>query len=354
MMNQDTQQLIDRLSKIKQLNDRISYLTYRQERGILNDAISDCRTKRAELGTLQGIPDVFSCTISPSISASDMINKSEQKDNAKKTFKYVGFATLALILLYFVGVRFLLYPAAAGMLATLYFWSESNSSRKEHTTAAKKYNDAKSAFDKSFDKFRNAVSQYDAQVEQGMELAKTYGDQYGVFSNQVRMIEDSLDKDKAENQAQLDEVTAQFNEISDVPKQYIHLLDNIILFLQSGRADDYKEALNLAIQEEREARLQAELREQEEARTQAMLAQQRAAAEEQRRHNQEMETQAALQSKIASDAAAEARRQQKEQERAAKEAERILIQKTHDQCRRCARRGRCTQERPNCAAFLPK
>ena len=350
-MKIETQMLIDRLTEINDLKNEIRHLDFYVDQWIMIDARNQCCDKRTELGPLKDRPAVFDCTISPGISALDMLQAQKPANFSKKWFKITGIASIVSILMIMLRVAFFYQIGGVALFLTACFGYASYTYGNDYKEKTKKYNEAQTKFNQSFTNFCTALSQYDEQVQKGIEAAKEHAERYDVFYNQVKEIEAAAEKELAETKAKLYEARTRFNEICDIPDQYLHFLENIIGYLQTGRADDYKEALNLAIQEEREA----ELRAQQEAHNRAMLAQQLAAAEAQRRHNEAMEAQAALQSKIASDAAAEARRQQRDQQQAALEQRRREESQTRDQCNRCANKP-CGMmyQRPNCAAFRPR
>lgn len=89
--------------------------------------------------------------------------------------------------------------------------------------------------------------------------------------------------------------------IDFVPEEYYDYVKPIITMLKSGRASDYKEALNMAIEEDRQAQAEAARREEEARRTRIMEEQAAAElrrAEEMERHNRQMELEQQHQNKM--------------------------------------------------------
>lgn len=133
----------------------------------------------------------------------------------------------------------------------------------------------------------------------------------------------------------MDEFLEKMEEVKTydfMPLEYAHLIRPIIVLLKSGRADDYKEALNIAIQEERR-------------RTAEMA-----------RHNREMEQQQQMQQKMMLD---EQRKQTKAMEAQQRESSRAAMEASKNasmRCARCAKHDACGRARgvPNCGAFEPK
>jgi len=127
-------------------------------------------------------------------------------------------------------------------------------------------------FDKSFLGFVNNTR---AQINVAIEE-----------QNQKRQsIELEYQKSREETQQHLNDVKQQLASIGVLSPSYYYLATNIADILESGRADTLKEGLNLAIDDERKEN-EAEQRRQEAQRQADIL---RAQAQEQERHNREME-----------------------------------------------------------------
>ena len=149
---------------------------------------------------------------------------------------------------------------------------------------------------------------------------------------------------------------------SFVPSEYYHLVRPVIVLLKSGRADSYKEALNLALEEQRQARIDEEHR-QEEIRRLELLEDQQFAEnlriQEMERHNRALENQQILQNKMMLD---EAQKQQRDAQKAQQKAQsdafaaeaRARNNALH-RCSKCKKRSACGTNAgiPNCGAFEP-
>ncbi len=82
---------------------------------------------------------------------------------------------------------------------------------------------------------------------------------------------DASKKDKAEVRQQLAQCEAELDKIDILPNQYWHLAGEMIDLLKTDRADSYKEALNMAVEQEEQRRHQERMEEiaQKEAREKA-------------------------------------------------------------------------------------
>lgn len=229
-------------------------------------------------------------------------------------------------------------------------------------------------FEKALKLFRESLHGYTQEVNGGIIAYRKYLDNYK--DNYLRY--EKVMKEYTENRNQiidqLEQKEAELEKIAVVPPMYYHLVSDVIANLRAGRADDYKEALNLAIEEDR-LRENERQRREEESRRVAIVEQQ---AEEARRHNQKMEQQQkehdremqrAEQERIKIEkdrAEAERRnadRMQREMEQARRDQVRAARQSqpsNYDRhmamlrCNKCSKRNACTVKgNPNCGAFNP-
>ena len=104
---------------------------------------------------------------------------------------------------------------------------------------------------------------------------------------------------------QYEEVNQELEQVTLLASEHHDIAGEIADCLRNGRADTFKEALNLAIAEERERQFREQQRRELEHQTEIMARQ----AAEERLHNQRMEQEAAARSQLAKDQLAETKRQ---------------------------------------------
>ncbi len=165
--------------------------------------------------------------------------------------------------------------------------------------AMSKFNAEKKEYDKKVDqrnKFQEILSSAHTQEKARFEAALTdYYTQYQIFDHKF---DEYYDAYMVSQQKRLDELKVlneQLDAVTLLSQDYLYLAGSIKELLQYGRADTFKEALNLAIAEQRDMEFKARQLEEESRRT-AIAEQQ---AYEERMHNQKMEAEAAAQSRQA-------------------------------------------------------
>lgn len=177
----------------------------------------------------------------------------------------------------------------------------------------------------------------------------------------------------AQAQEKLDFCNAQLDKIDILHVAHWDLVDAIVQLLETGRADNCKEALNMAIeqkaqQEHYEAmeelrrqeleEIKQENRRAEEARQEQRL-QEQLAREETRRHNMVMERQQEEHNRAMQRAEQDRMRAEvlamRAANSAARQAESEASAKAWTQCRVCAKRSGCRNPGiPGCGAFVPR
>lgn len=131
-----------------------------------------------------------------------------------------------------------------------------------------------------------------------MEFQRSLDDfrtQYQIYSHKYDECYENYKQQKNELINEKDEVADEIEKITVISMDYLHLAGDVSKLLSSGRADTLKEALNLAIAEERDNEYHA-MKLAEEARRTEIAEQQ---AYENRLHNQRMEREAATQARAA-------------------------------------------------------
>ncbi len=189
-----------------------------------------------------------------------------------------------------------------------------------------------------------ALANFEEEKVKGFESAKAYGEKYRAIYAKFEKVLEEMQEEKEKTQQERNRIVEKIEKYGFVTEEYLHLVPAILSFMKSGRADNYKEALNLAIREEREEAAESERRAAEERRTAIMEQQAREerferqrAREEQERHNREIERQQA-------DAAEKARRDRMSEERRARR-----------RCANCKKRYKCLAGTPtNCGAYDPE
>lgn len=186
-----------------------------------------------------------------------------------------------------------------------------------------------------------------------------------------------LIKELEENE--LEPALAKLNEANDLTsEEYLPVIDKLISFIKSGRADSLKEAINLheeilfkerelQLEREKEERRQyeamlrlaaeqalheAEMEFQREQEAQRQAEERYRRQENERRHREEME----LLEKQESNRQAEARREESRRKHEETAAMYRDYHATHRQCQSCANMTHCRMafQRSNCASYRPK
>jgi len=290
MKNFNTEQTISNLERVQELLKTI-YTTDRMTKtGYFDEAHKEIRAIKDDLGASPFVPSL--CDTFPTFPLDDAELKKAEKDveDRKKILFPLAIATVVVLVIYFIShVDFLNTIAVIGVMATavvgfLFYGQKGIYDRKK-----KAYDDSVAAHNQSMQAFRDALAQYEAEKARAVESAKSYAVGYRKgYSESVRILNDCNRKRAEavkEGMAAMDEL----EELDVLPAEYYRHVPQMISLLRSGRADDQKEALNMAIEIERQEEETAARRAEEERRTEILRKQ----AEEERRHNQEMERQQA-------------------------------------------------------------
>ena len=242
---------------------------------------------RAELGELE-VPSVFSRFPIFPIDASYYAAVEKDKNGKGKIFKIALIATAVLLASYFITkVDFLNTISVIGIFVTAVLGYFYNSSKKE-------YNKKKSIYDKSVEKFNktnaeflSALEVFEEEKEDCIVVSREYANKYAItydkfISNFIKKVEEETEATEA-----LERIETELSNNGIITPEYYHLIGDIISNLKNGRAEDYRDALNMAIREEREENDRRTRLQQEEERNRLLAMQ----AEEERRHNEQMEKQ---------------------------------------------------------------
>lgn len=193
--------------------------------------------------------------------------------------------------------------------------------------------------------FRRDIANYEDEVKRGLQQLPEYKDFYLHAVETLLQLINEWEGKKVAAQKELDACNKDLAQIDFIPKEYFNLAEKIIHLLESGRADTYKEALNMAIEEERQEALERARREEENRRIAAMERQ----AEEARKRAEEERIRAIVDAKMQAD------RERDIQRKADEERKRAGYQR----CRNCIYHNRCPNDMIargdglNCGRYTP-
>ena len=266
-----------------ELNSKVNFLEQESEMLFAQKSFEIQRN----LGTLQA-PDVFSNFPVFPIDASYIAATKKDKESKEKIFKPLLIASCVLVALYFITHwNFLNTISVLCIFATIVFGFFYNTSKKQ-------YNKKKEVYDKSVEKYNKtnkdflvALEVFEEQKEACLIAAKEYSQKYSEACDDVLSAFVDKVSDESEAEKRIEEIHEELANNGVITSDYYHLIDDIISNLKNGRADYYKEALNIAIREEKEE-FERQQRLAQEQRRNEILAMQ---AEEERRHNEQMERQ---------------------------------------------------------------
>ena len=326
MVTEENKVIIEKLERLDSLLDESLKLSDYIEGGCAIEYSDKITAEIERIGKLQGRPSVFKSMPCFPEGGAELPQLEKTYNSKKKTLTILALCAGVIVLIYFIShLDFLNIIASAMVIATIIFIFTFLQSKSKFITAKNAYDKSVELSNESLNQFKYAISKYDAEKTAGIEAAKQYKKEYiSVYKKHLELSDEYADV----KQKSMEKFIANIDEARTfdfMPEEYYPLIKNILGMLKSGRADNYKEALNMAIQEQKEAEAEAARRAEEARRTEIMR--QQAEAEQRRleeaeRHNREMENQQALQAKLAAD---EQRKQmqdmQKQQQRAQHEAE---------------------------------
>ena len=353
------------LEKLRNLNDLLAQFTQQHdyyENGCASESLDRIEQVKAAVSVLPGVPSIANAMPVFPVGEREYQKAKGETVQSGKITTIALVATVASLGLWLITKATFL--AIVGVIAGIAWYVLNKNHQNNKQGLAKKekvYNESVAACKNSVEKFRKALTCYEQEVADGIVAAKAFGQLY----RQKREEHSAILVEFAENKnAALDrcnELVAQIEQHDYIPQEYYHHIPKLISLLQSGRADSYKEALNIAIEEERQEAME-KARQEEEARRLAAMERQ---AEEERRHNMMLERQQAAHDRAMERAAkeqADAQRREalqakRDQERAAREAhekEMDARQKAQHRCSKCSKRFACSvRGNPNCGAFEP-
>lgn len=311
----DTKEILEKLRNLKDLLDQFTQQHDYYENGCALAAIEKIDAVRASVCAMPGIPSVVGAMpIFPVGEKEYQKAKNETAQSGKITIITL-IATVASLGLWLITKATFL--AVIGVAAGVVWYVVNKNHKNNKQGLAKKekaYNESIAASNSSIEKFCKALTCYEQEVADGITAAKAFGQFYREKCAEHSAILVAFAEEKNNALDRCNELIAQIEQHDYIPQEYYHHISKLISLLQSGRADSYKEALNIAIEEERQDAMEA-ARQEEEARRLAAMERQ---AEEERRHNMMLERQQAAHDRAMERAAKE---QAEEQRRASIQAE---------------------------------
>lgn len=363
----ENKEIIQKLEKLQSLLDESYELSEYVEHGCVKEYGAKAAQVIKDADDLKGTPSIFSNMPSFPLDSDKYIELETDFNSRKKKQHIIAAITVVCLIIFFIGKwQLFSYISIVGIFALLFFSPACAQANKKYTDEKKKYDDSVTAYESSIKAFRSSLSAYETEKENGIAAAKEFAVKYKEANTEYnRLLQECVDK-KTEAMETFVEKMKEVQTYDFVPSEYYHLVRPVIKLLKSGRADDYKEALNLAIQEEREAQAEAARRAEEAERTRIM--QEQAEAEERRaleaqRHNQEMERQQQMHNKMmieeqraANKAAEKLAAQQAQAARNQADAERS---RGWHMCHSCANYSKCPSTlknsgNPNCGGYRPR
>lgn len=314
---------------------------------------------KEKLGPLPGVPSVVkSLPVFPPDGTE--YNKAKEETDKSSRLVLIGLGVTALLFVIFLisKAAFLAFLALVAGGVTFVINKTHRLNKEGLAKKEKAYNQAVETAKISMEKFRAAVADYEQETRQGIAAAKEYGQRYREAYKKQEEAVDAYAKKKDDALIQYSINQALIEEHDYIPEEYHHHVPKLISLLQSGRADSYKEALNMAIEEERQDAAEV-ARQEEEARRLAAMKRQ---AEEERRHNMMLERQQAEHDRAMERAAQDRVQAERDRLRADERARKSAAQADEDarrradaQCRVCAKRSGCRNPGvPGCGAFVPR
>lgn len=295
------------------------------ENGLMDEFREKNNALIEPLGSLPGTPSVVDAL--PIFPPSDTayLKAKKETENAKK-HRLIALGVVALGIVVGLLLKAIQLGSACivlGGIAAFWLNNSYKDTKKSFEKKEKEYKQALEESQNAIAKFRRALASYESEVKAGFVKAKQYKQQYQeTFEKQEQLLAEYTTKQEIGEQMKKEKMDEIFtHDYIDVA--YLGHVPTMIKLLKSGRADSYKEALNMAIELERQEKIE-EARQQEEARKLAAIERQ---AEETRRHNMEMERQQAAHDRAMENAAKE---QAEAQRRAAIQADKDRRRAEHE------------------------
>lgn len=287
MSAQDNKEVIKELEHVQNLlyeaNEKNIFLTSKSDEQFDEKMIS----LREELGVLEK-PSVFSNFPVFPLEKSYYAATEKDAESKKSVFRIALIITIVLLVLYFIiKVNFLNTISVIGIFATGLLGLFYKNSKKEYKKKKDAYDKSVEEYNKTNQAFLDALEVYDEEKAKAINFAKDYSEKYSeTHAAHMLAFYEKITAEEEAN-ARIIAIEEELNANNTIVPEYYHLISDIITNLKSGRADDYKEALNIAIRDEKEENERQAMLAKEEERNMLLAMQ----AEEERRHNEQMERQ---------------------------------------------------------------
>jgi len=298
----DNKEILTKLRELENLLSENKRLEAYMTDGCALEAIDQIESLKESLGSLPGVPSVVNAMpIFPPDGEEYKKAKKEAAQSSKLLITALAI-TAAMFVIYLLSKSiFFVLLAIGGGVASFVINKTHKLNKAGLRKKEKVYNEATEEARQSLEKFHTALACYEQEAEAGVSAAKQYGQRYREKYGEFNDILDSFEKNKNDALIKYSINQVEIESHDYISEEYYHHVSKLIAMLQSGRADNYKEALNMAIEEERQEAIEL-ARQEEEARRLAAMERQ---AEEERRHNMMMERQQAAHDRAMARAAQE-------------------------------------------------
>ncbi len=305
MINDENKKVVEQLEKLDSLLNECFELSDYIEGGCAVEYSEKISREIKKVEKLPCVPSVFECIPTFPKGYNEMLNLKNIYNGKKRLFTGLLIASIAAVVLYFISHNDILNTISSGLIIiSIIYIFVFLSSKSKYIAAEKEYNKSLEQSNESISLFEYAMTKYEKEKANGISAAKEFKEKYLDAYKKYLALADEYAEAKNKSMEKFVSNMEEARKIDFVPEEYYPLVKSMISMLKSGRAENYKEALNMAIQEKREAKAEAERRAEEARRTQILQEQAEAQLRrdmELERHNKEMENQQILQAKYAAE-----------------------------------------------------
>ncbi len=334
----NNKEVINKLKKLEELLDKKSDLEYRIQYGELDDAKKRLNEIRRVRGDGPMVPSVYSIMpLFPIDKDIYLPNELKYEKLKKILILFAGGGIISILLYLITKASFLSSLGAVGIVGTAVLLYLCKGLKRIYLEKKKIYDESVEKFNQTMDSFRQNLSRFEKEKAQAKDSMAKFIQLQNSCHNDFVAAREEYQANINNAKQQLVGIEQQITGLDILSSEYHYLTKNILSSLQSGRADNLKDALNLAIEDDRKEREEEQRREEERLRQEAMEQQ----MEEMRRHNRQMEQQQQQMAKDAAEAEKESRR----------ERERINGIRARSCACKCSNRGFACY---SCPAYRPK
>lgn len=362
-MNSETKQILNELERVDGLLDDAIRQHDFYNSGWIEECTREIERVIAPFKKIPKKPSVFENMPLFPPESTELVKLENEYRAKKKTLTILIGVVVASALLFFITRAYLLNAiCSAGIIGLIIYYFVFLKSKTNYFAENNRFDEQIKASNESMARFKSAMTRYAEEKKVSVEGVHVFVGKYDLAYQEYVAVLESFAKKKEEALKRFISNMEQAKQVEFLPGDYYPLIKPVIVLLKSGRADTYKEALNMAIAEQKEQEAEAARRAEEEKRTR--LLEEQALAEQRRlqeaeRHNREMEQQQQMQAKMLLD---EQRKSEREAKRATANAQRDewseqvkAKNKALHRCSRCKKRFACGSSvgTPNCGAFEP-